>query len=139
MNKKILLCAAFLSIIITIAFLSILFIRANKSHKQRIEPWHEYIEEEHNAKIYLQHAEESIKIIACLSIAGIDCSIHLNHACTEEQFSGVQNIILQNKGMYKGITETPDTEGYPNLTDYLPLVMSSDEMHQMWVQLNLED
>ena len=86
----------------------------------------------------MQNTNDTLFIVACLSIAGIDCSIHLNHSCSSDQFLDVQNILRQNKASYTGIVSEPDTDGYPNLTDYLPLVMSSDEMHQMWQLLHLE-
>ena len=127
------------AIAVLLIFSAVLFITRTKNKTaQPQEPWHEYIEEEHNARIYIQHADQNIAIVACLSIAGIDCSIHLNHTCSTEQFSRVQDILLQNKATYKGTVSQPDTTDYPDLTDYLPLVMSSDEMHEMWAQLGLE-
>ena len=127
------------AIAVLLIFTAIIFIaRIKNKAAQPQEFWHEYIEEEQNARIYIQHIDQNIAIVACLSIAGIDCSIHLNHSCTTEQFTKVQDILIQNKAIYKGTVSQPDTTGYPNLTDYLPLVMSSDEMHEMWQQLSLE-
>ena len=120
------------AIAVLLIFTAIIFIaRIKNKAAQPQEVWHEYIEEEHNARIYIQHIDQNIAIVACLSI-------HLNHSCTTEQFTKVQDILIQNKAIYKGTVSQPDTTDYPNLTDYLPLVMSSDEMHEMWAQLGLE-
>lgn len=130
----------FIAIYITIALsvLAAVILLERKNSEKRITQWHEYFEQEHNSRIYLNNQKEDISIVVCTCIAGIECSIHLNHSCTEEQFSAIQNMLKQNGIEYRGIAEQPDTEGFPDLTDYLPLVMSSDEMHEMWRQLGLE-
>ncbi|MBR1911136.1 MAG: hypothetical protein IJ828_02140 [Treponema sp.] len=138
MNKKIIAVRTILTIAaLTAIFLPAFIISKRQAAKQQ-EPWYSYHEQEHNARIYMQNTNDTLFIVACLSIAGIDCSIHLNHSCSSDQFLDVQNILRQNKASYTGIVSEPDTDGYPNLTDYLPLVMSSDEMHQMWQLLHLE-
>ncbi len=95
------------------------------------------IQSEH-ATIYTKNSDSKLYITLCANISGINCSIKLDHDCNAGQYENIKSTLQENGGIFKGKVTEPDTKNYPDLTDYLKLVMSSDEMHGLWQRLELE-
>ncbi|MDE5899696.1 MAG: hypothetical protein K2H09_10625 [Treponemataceae bacterium] len=100
--------------------------------------WHTFSYEEYNGILYTAWEAGTAKGVLCGTIAGISGSVRLNHACTAEQFEVLKERLVENGADYLGTADEPDLDGYPDLSAYLPFVMSSDERDALWRSLGLE-
>ena len=101
--------------------------------------WHRYYEPQNKAFLYISEKDGTLSAVVCTYVAEIDldCSFRLSHPCTQEQFALVQEKLVENGMEPRGSTDKPDTAGYADMSDYIPFVLSSDELAQLWLRLGL--
>ena len=139
-KKLVLLFSSIIMLFLSISVIVLCVWRKN-SKRQRAAEWYEYYEPERNARVYVSNNAETLHVVLCLNVAEIDtdCSLRFDHACTEDQFGTIREL-LERRGLeYRAVVAAPDTEGYPDLSQYIPLVLSSDERHAIWRELGLEE
>ena len=127
MKRKI----AFLFIFIALIFSSC---RLNQP-----KTWSKYSYEQYDGYLYIGQKGKKIHIVLCLNVAGIEGSFKMQHECTPQRFETVKQKLNELGATYLGDVAKPDTENYPDLSAYITFVMSSDELHQLWVQFGLEE
>lgn len=110
-----------------------------RRHEPAPQNWRSFRETQHDARLYAQCQQDTLNVVVCAEIAGIACSVRLDHACTQEQFGVLCERLTEYGAEDCGEVSAPDTEGFPDLTGYLPLVLSADELHRIWYDLGLED
>ena len=102
--------------------------------------WHSYYEPKNKAFLYLNISGGKLTAVVCTHVVEIDtdCSFKLIHECTDEQCERLQALLSDYGIEPRGTAEKPDTAGYADMSDYIPFVMSSDELHDLWCRLGLE-
>lgn len=102
--------------------------------------WHKFTYEEYGGYLYVAHYNDKVHGILCFNYIGLQGHARLEHECTEEQYKKIpQNIIDNLVAEDLGTSDKPDLTDYPDLSMYLSFVMSSDELHDIWVKLELEE
>ena len=128
-----------------IAFLLVLFsLTIMSCHQKEKIPegtvWEKFIYEEYGGYLYVAHYNEKVHGILCFNYLGLQGHAILEHECTEEQYKKIPELLVQNlEATYVNSSEQPDLTDYPNLSMYLSFVMSSDELHEIWACLELEE
>lgn len=109
--------------------------------KYNVGIWDCYTSPEYDGKLYIRNEKETLYALLCVNIPEIDtdCSIRLSHTCTKNQYQNVKKLLEENGAKYFCLVENPDVSSFPDLTDYLGLVMSSDDMNDLWATLGLEE
>ena len=130
------MCKRFFLIIAVL--LSILAISCHRAEPE-LDSWSVFTYEEYQGRLYASQFKDRVYIVLCGNFAGIEASLKLNHACTQEQFEIFKEKLIEAGCESRGEAETPDVEGYPDLSQYLPFVFSSDELHDLWTQFGLEN
>lgn len=100
--------------------------------------WKAFTSPEYNGTLYIGHRDDTLHLVICGSVAGIEGSIRLSHPCTAEQFENLTPILIEQGGVFQGEYPVPDTKEYTDLSDYLILMFSDDELHDLWRQYGLE-
>lgn len=62
----------------------------------------------------------------------------MTHPCTQSQYQALGPLLGAQGLTFTGTVPEPDTAGYPDLSAYIGLVFSSDELHALWVSYGLE-
>lgn len=64
----------------------------------------------------------------------------LNTNVQKNSTKKIPELLVQNlEATYVNSSEQPDLTDYPDLSMYLSFVMSSDELHEIWACLELEE
>ncbi|MCR5725749.1 MAG: hypothetical protein K6G80_11760 [Treponema sp.] len=103
--------------------------------------WQAYDYAEYDGTLYIGHTEKNggvLHLVLCGSFSGIEASVKITHACTRTQFSALKAVLEAQGCRYLGEVATPDTSGYPDLSAYISMVFSSDELHELWAGYGLE-
>lgn len=124
--------------VVLICFLSFLVLSCHRAELE-LDSWSVFTYEEYQGRLYASHFKDRIYIVLCGNFAGIEASLKLNHACTQEQFEIFKEKLVEVGCESRGEAEKPDVEGYPDLSQYLTFVFSSDELHDLWTQFGLEE
>ncbi len=124
--------------VVFICFLSFLVISCHRAEPE-LDSWSVFTYEEYQGRLYASQFKDKVYIVLCGNFAGIEASLKLNHVCTPEQFEVFKEKLIEAGCESKGEAEKPDVEGYPDLSQYLSFVFSSDELHDLWKQFGLED
>ena len=77
--------------------------------------------------------------VLCANVAGIQGRFNLSHECTDSQFLKLKQNLIDYGAEYLGETKNPEVKNYPDLSMYLTFVISSDELHEIWKTLGLEN
>lgn len=77
--------------------------------------------------------------VLCADVAGIQGRFNLSHECTVSQFLELKQNLINYGAEYLGETKNPEVKNYPDLSMYLTFVISSDELHEIWKTLGLEN
>ena len=88
--------------------------------------------------MYAGLLDEKLHLVLCGDFAGIEASLKITHDCTEAQFEIFKQKVVEAGSEYIGEVPSPETDGYPDLSVYISLVFSSDELHDLWAQFGLE-
>ncbi len=128
------------ALLLLFSFIIMSFVCVCCKKRQPVAEWYEYYEAEHDVRAYVSNSEEALHVVLCLYVSEIDsnCSLRLDHACTAAQFTELRQRLEQRGVEYRSPVAEPDTEGYPDLSPYIPFVLSSDERHEIWRELGLE-
>ena len=124
--------------VVLICFLSFLVLSCHRAEPE-LDSWSVFTYEEYQGRLYASHFKDKVYIVLCGNFAGIEASLKLNHACTQEQFEIFKEKLVEAGCESRGEAEKPDVEGYPDLSQYLTFVFSSDELHDLWTQFGLEE
>lgn len=129
---------------ITILLISLISLIFTACHKKDSIPegivWHKFTYEEYGGYLYVSHYNEKVHGILCFDYIGLQGHARLEHECTEEQYKDIPELLVKNlEATYVNSSEKPDLSDYPDLSMYLSFVMSSDELHEIWACLNLEE
>ena len=124
--------------VVFICFLSFLVLSCHRAEPE-LDSWSVFTYEEYQGRLYASHFKDKVYIVLCGNFAGIEASLKLNHACTQEQFEIFKEKLVEAGCESRGEAEKPDVEGYPDLSQYLTFVFSSDELHDLWTQFGLEE
>jgi hypothetical protein len=124
--------------VVLICFLSFLVLSCHRAEPE-LDSWSVFTYEEYQGRLYASHFKDRVYIVLCGNFAGIEASLKLNHACTQEQFEIFKEKLVEAGCESRGEAEKPDVEGYPDLSQYLTFVFSSDELHDLWAQFGLEE
>ena len=124
--------------VVLICFLSFLVLSCHRAEPE-LDSWSVFTYEEYQGRLYASHFKDRVYIVLCGKFAGIEASLKLNHACTQEQFEIFKEKLVEAGCESRGEAEKPDVEGYPDLSQYLTFVFSSDELHDLWTQFGLEE
>ncbi len=124
--------------VVLICFLSFLVLSCHRAEPEH-DSWSVFTYEEYQGRLYASHFKDRVYIVLCGNFAGIEASLKLNHACTQEQFEIFKEKLVEAGCESRGEAEKPDVEGYPDLSQYLTFVFSSDELHDLWTQFGLEE
>ena len=124
--------------VVLICFFSFLVLSCHRAEPE-LDSWSVFTYEEYQGRLYASHFKDRVYIVLCGNFAGIEASLKLNHACTQEQFEIFKEKLVEAGCESKGEAEKPDVEGYPDLSQYLTFVFSSDELHDLWTQFGLEE
>lgn len=100
--------------------------------------WYTYTYSEFNGTLYTSFDNEILIFVICGTISGINCSLKINHVCSEEQFKNIKSKLESLGCKYIGTAVRPNIDGYPDLSQYISFVVSSDELNQIWSSLGLE-
>ena len=123
--------------VVLICFLSFLVLSCHRAEPE-LDSWSVFTYEEYQGRLYASHFKDRVYIVLCGNFAGIEASLKLNHACTQERFEIFKEKLVEAGCESRGEAEKPDVEGYPDLSQYLTFVFSSDELHDLWTQFGLE-
>ena len=124
--------------VVLICFLSFLILSCHRAEPE-LDSWSVFTYDEYQGRLYASHFKDRVYIVLCGNFAGIEASLKLNHACTQEQFEIFKEKLVEAGCESRGEAEKPDVEGYPDLSQYLTFVFSSDELHDLWTQFGLEE
>lgn len=124
--------------VVLICFLSFLVLSCHRAEPE-LDSWSVFTYEEYQGRLYASHFKDRVYIVLCGNFAGIEASLKLNHTCTQEQFEIFKEKLVEAGCESRGEAEKPDVEGYPDLSQYLTFVFSSDELHDLWTQFGLEE
>ena len=124
--------------VVLICFLSFLVLSCHRAEPE-LDSWSVFTYEEYQGRLYASHFKDRVYIVLCGNFAGIEASLKLNHACTQERFEIFKEKLVEAGCESRGEAEKPDVEGYPDLSQYLTFVFSSDELHDLWTQFGLEE
>ena len=124
--------------VVLICFLSFLVLSCHRAEPE-LDSWSVFTYEEYQGRLYASHFKDRVYIVLCGNFAGIEASLKLNHACTQVQFEIFKEKLVEAGCESRGEAEKPDVEGYPDLSQYLTFVFSSDELHDLWTQFGLEE
>ncbi len=124
--------------VVLICFLSFLVLSCHRAEPE-LDSWSVFTYEEYQGRLYASHFKDRVYIVLCGNFAGIEASLKLNHACTQEQFEIFKEKLVEAGCESRGEADKPDVEGYPDLSQYLTFVFSSDELHDLWTQFGLEE
>ena len=124
--------------VVLICFLSFLVLSCHRAEPE-LDSWSVFTYEEYQGRLYASHFKDRVYIVLCGNFAGIEASLKLNHACTQEQFEIFKEKLVEAGCESRGEAEKTDVEGYPDLSQYLTFVFSSDELHDLWTQFGLEE
>lgn len=102
------------------------------------ESWDKFTFPEYQGFVYSAHVDEKLYLVLCGNFAGIEASLKINHACTDEQYEVFKEKVVEAGSEAIGEVPAPDVEGYPDLSMYVTFVFSSDELHELWSQFGLE-
>lgn len=125
----------FIFIAVVFSFLALSCHRA----EPELDSWSVFTYEEYDGRLYASQFNNKVYIVLCGNFAGIEASLKLNHECSPEQFEIFKEKLVEAGCESKGEAEKPDIEGYPDLSQYLTFVFSSDELHELWAQFGLEE
>lgn len=120
------------------AIFSFLVISCHRAEPE-LDSWSVFTYEEYQGRLYASLFKDRVYIVLCGNFAGIEASLKLNHLCTQEQFEIFKEKLIEAGCESKGEAEKPDVKGYPDLSNYVSFVFSSDELHDLWSQFGLED
>lgn len=120
------------------SFLLLIFL--SSCHRADLEPevWQKFTFPEYQGYVYAGLLDEKLHLVLCGDFAGIEASLKITHDCTEAQFEIFKQKVVEAGSEYIGEVPSPETDGYPDLSVYISLVFSSDELHDLWAQFGLE-
>lgn len=104
-----------------------------------LKAWQKFTYSDYNGFLYIQHNENRMDAVLCADIAGIQGRFNLSHECTDSQFLKLKQNLIDYGAEYLGETKNPEIKNYPDLSMYLTFVISSDELHEIWKKLGLEN
>ena len=136
-NIRILFFISYLSCLLCLSCLMSACHRANTA--QISSEWQIFDYPDMNGTAYIIFKNNKVKGIICANVAGIQGRVNLSHECTKEQYDALRERFESFGARYLGKTDKPDLTDYPDLSAYLTFIMSSDEMHELWQNLGLEE
>lgn len=104
-----------------------------------LKTWQKFTYSDYNGFLYIQHKENRMDAVLCADVAGIQGRFNLSHECTDSQFLKLKQNLIDYGAEYLGETKNPEIKNYPDLSMYLTFVISSDELHEIWKTLGLEN
>jgi len=121
-----------------LALLTVIFTIACKKEvkevplQENVILWNVYSYPDYNAKIYLKLDNDKLSAIICGSANKIVGRINLEHSCSEKEFATIQKKLLDRKLIEEEKVREPIIDGYPDMTAYLPMVLTDEKQEEIW-------
>ena len=130
--------------IITVFAFIFLSVFISSCHRAQLIPegteWKKFTYEDYNGYLYTAQYNGKVHGILCFNYIGLQGHAILEHDCTPEQYKKIPDNIINNlNATYLGDSDKPDLTDYPDLSMYLSFVISNDELHEIWANLELEE
>ncbi len=127
------------SFIIIFASLFLLtFFSCVRGERQNVT-WQKYRYKDYDGFLYISNSNDILTVNIVAVFAGIEAQIKMTHECTREQFENIKEKLLEYDAEYVGEVDKVDTKNYPDLSGYISLVLSYDDIHAIWQEFGLEE